>query len=77
MNSCWNIEGQAHGIINYKDTKAGCRYRNKFTCKGALRQVFYLSEATFPPMNPIPPPPLHTAYVGATVYKAGRKYRHD
>ncbi len=31
-----------------------------------LRQVFYLSEAPFPPMTPYPPP-LHTVYV-YTVY---------
>ncbi len=65
VNSCWNIEGQAHGIINYKDNKARCRYLKKITCKGkgALWQVFYLSEAPFPPMTPYYPPPLHTVYV--------------
>jgi hypothetical protein len=67
VNSCWNIEGQAHGIINYKDNKARCRYLKKFTCKGALWQVFYLSEAPFPPMTPCSPSPLHTVYV-YTIY---------
>jgi hypothetical protein len=33
----------------------------KFTCKGTLRQVFYLSESPSPPMTPYPPP-LHTVY---------------
>ncbi len=67
VNSCWNIEGQAHGLINYKDSKARCRYLKKFTCKGALWQVFYLSEAPFPPMTPCSPSPLHTVYV-YTIY---------
>ncbi len=39
-------------------------YLKKFTCKGTMRQVFYLSEAPSPPMTPYPPP-LHTVY---TVY---------
>ncbi len=30
----------------------------KFSCKRTLRLVFYMSEA----QNPIPLPPLHTAY---------------
>ncbi len=30
----------AHGLINYIDTKAKCRYLKKLTCKGTLRQVF-------------------------------------
>jgi hypothetical protein len=29
-----------HGLINYKDTQTKCRRLKKFTCKGALRQVF-------------------------------------
>ncbi len=55
------------------------------TCKGTLRQVFYLSEAPFPTMTPYPPPPP----LQCTVYlftqgrgelsreKVGRKYQHD
>ncbi len=35
---------------------------NKFTWKGTLRQVFYLSEAPSPPMTPYSPP-LHTVIV--------------
>ncbi len=30
----------AHGLINYKDTKTKCRHLKKLTCKGTLRQVF-------------------------------------
>jgi hypothetical protein len=30
----------SHGLINYKDTKAKCRYLKKLTCKGTLQQVF-------------------------------------
>jgi hypothetical protein len=40
--------------MNYIDTKAKCRHLKKFTFKGALRLMFYLSEA----QKPIPPPPL-------------------
>jgi hypothetical protein len=29
-----------HGLINYIDTKAQCRHKIFFTCKGTLRQVF-------------------------------------
>ena len=35
----------------------------KLTAKGTLQQVFYLSEAPYPPMNPYSPSPLHTVYV--------------
>ncbi len=31
-----------------------CSYLKKLTCKGTLRQVFYLSEAPYPPMIPYP-----------------------
>ncbi len=34
----------------------------KITCKGALRQEFYLSEAPSPPMTPYSPPPPYTLY---------------
>jgi hypothetical protein len=37
-----------HGLINYIDTKAKCRHLTKFTIKGTLRQVFFLSES--PPL---------------------------
>ncbi len=35
----------------------------KITSKGALRQVFYLSEATFLPMTPYSPSPPYTLYM--------------
>jgi len=70
-----------------------CRYPKKFTCKGTLRQVFYLYES----------PPPYTTYCirvyycilihtgkggvggelnrekvrGAIVHEAGRQYQHD
>ncbi len=41
----------------------------KLTCKGTLRQLFYLSEVPLPSYDPILPPHLlHTVYV-YTVYK--------
>jgi hypothetical protein len=30
--------------------------------------VFYLSDASSPPMIPYPPPPLHTVYVYTVLY---------
>jgi hypothetical protein len=42
------------------ERNAKCRYLKNFTCKGTLRQVFYLSEA--PSHDPIPPPPHYTLY---------------
>jgi hypothetical protein len=32
--------GQHHGLINCKDTKAKGRHLKKLTCKGTWRQVF-------------------------------------
>jgi hypothetical protein len=49
-------EGRNHGLINYIDTTAKCRHKKDFFFKGALGQVFYLSEAPSPPMTPYPPP---------------------
>jgi hypothetical protein len=54
--------------IRMIESIAKCIYLKKLTCKGALRQVFYLSEAPSPP--PIlahTPPSLHTVYV-YTIY---------
>jgi hypothetical protein len=45
-------------ILIKSNTK--CRYLKKLTRRGTLRQVFYLSEAPSPPMNP--PPPPYTLY---------------
>jgi hypothetical protein len=39
--------------IRLIESNARCLYLKELTCKGTLRQVFYLSEA---------PPPLHTVY---------------
>jgi hypothetical protein len=44
-----------------------CRYLEKLTCKGTLRQVFYLSQASSPSMSPYSSLSLHTVYV-YTVY---------
>jgi hypothetical protein len=48
-----------HRKIRLIETNAKCRYLKKFTCKGTLRQVFYLSEAPSPPMTHTPPPLTH------------------
>ncbi len=47
--------------IRLIESNAKYRYLKKFTCKGTLRQVFYLSEAPSPPMTPYFPPP-YTQY---------------
>jgi hypothetical protein len=41
------------------ESNAKCCYLKKFTCKGTMRQVFYLSEAPSPPMIPYSPPFTH------------------
>jgi hypothetical protein len=53
--------------IRLIESNAKCRYLKKWTCKGTLLQVFYLSEAPLPSYGSILPPPLHTVYV-YTVY---------
>jgi hypothetical protein len=35
-----DTQGEMHGLINYKDTKAKCRHLRKLTCKGTSRKVF-------------------------------------
>jgi hypothetical protein len=35
--------------IRLIESNAKCRYLKQFTCKRTFRQVFYLSEAPFPP----------------------------
>ncbi len=50
---------EAHGLINYIDNKAKCRYLKTLTCKGTLRQVFiriYRLE-TGSTLHPVPPLP--------------------
>ncbi len=48
--SSWN------GYVERCNVK--CRYLKQMTCKGTLRQVFYLSEAPSPPIWSHTPPPL-------------------
>jgi hypothetical protein len=45
--------------IRLIECNAKCRYLTKFTCKGTLPQVFYLSGGPLPSYDPILPPPLH------------------
>jgi hypothetical protein len=67
-------DGRARRKIRLIECNAKFRYIKKFTCKGTLRQVFYLSEAPSPPLTSYsPPPPSHTVYV---LNKASRKYQH-
>ncbi len=44
--------------IRQIESNAKCRYLKKLACKGILRQVFYPSRASSPPMTPYSPPPL-------------------
>jgi hypothetical protein len=60
-----SINPPAHGLFNSIDTEAKCRHQKKFTFIGAVRQVFYMPEASSPPMTPYSP--LNTVYV-YTVY---------
>ncbi len=54
--------------IRLRECNAKCCCLKQLTCKGTLRQVFYLTEASSPPMTPYStPPPMHTLYV-YTVY---------
>jgi hypothetical protein len=46
--------------IRLIESNAKYRYLKKLTCKGTLRQVFYLSEAPSPPMTPL----IHTGKGG-------------
>jgi hypothetical protein len=39
--------------IRLKKSNVKCRYLKKLTCKGTLRQVFYLSEDPLPSCDPI------------------------
>jgi hypothetical protein len=50
-------ESGARRKIRLTESNAKCRYLKKLTCKGTLRQVFYLSETPSPPMTPSPPAP--------------------
>ncbi len=48
------------------ESYAKCRNLKKLTCKGTLRQMFYLSETPSPPMTSL----LHTVYVLSDSYPA-------
>jgi hypothetical protein len=48
--------------IRLTESNAKCRYLKILTCKGTLRQMFYLSEAPHPSYKPILPP-LYTLYM--------------
>jgi hypothetical protein len=79
--------------IKLIECNAKCRYLKSktLTCKGTLRQVFYLSEAPYPPVTPYPTVYsilIHTGkweggeltrekVRGEMFHKAGRKYQHD
>ncbi len=45
--STFHIEGNKRRKIRLIESNAKHRYLKKFTCKGILRQVFYLSEAPY------------------------------
>jgi hypothetical protein len=47
-------DGAGRRKIRLIESNAKCRYMKKCTCKGTLRQVFYLSEAPSPPHTPPP-----------------------
>jgi hypothetical protein len=54
-----NINSRDRRKIRLIECNAKCCYIKKLTCKGTLRQVFYLSEAPSPAMTlPYTPPPL-------------------
>ncbi len=52
--------------IRMIEFNAKCRYLKKLTCKGTLRQVFYLSETPSPPMTTYSPPPYSTGKGGGS-----------
>ncbi len=55
--------------IRLIECNAKCRYLQKLTCEGTLRQVFYLSEAFSLPMTPYYPPyTLYTCIYSIIIY---------
>ncbi len=48
------VNTEAHGLINYIDSKAKCRHLNKFTCKGICGMCLSV-WGLFHPMTPYPP----------------------
>jgi hypothetical protein len=55
--------------IRLIESNVKCRYLKKLTCEGTLRQVFYLSQAPKPSMNP---PPLTHCIRDSIQYTQGR-----
>ncbi len=59
------------------ESNVKCRYLKNFTCKGTLRQVFYLSEAP-PSYDPIFPSPLtHCIRVYSILIHTGKGGRGE
>jgi hypothetical protein len=55
-----------------------CRHLKKLTCKGALRQVYYLSEAPLPSYEPILyPPPPHDGKARDQIAQIFQQIRND
>ncbi len=52
----WTDGGDNRRKIRLIEYNAKCRYLEKLTCKGPLRQVFHLSEAPSSPMTTYFPP---------------------
>ncbi len=57
--------------IRLIENKAKCRSKQKFTWKGTLRQVFYLSEASSASMTPYSPPLTHCIRVYSILIHTG------
>ncbi len=64
-----------HRKIRLIENNAKCRYLKTLTCKGTLRQVFYLSEALSPPLTPYNPP-SYTLYITVYVYTVYFSWPH-
>jgi hypothetical protein len=58
--------------IRMIECNAKCRYLKKFTCKGILRQVLYLSEAPSAPNPKLPPPNTLYVFLQYTFFTQGR-----
>ncbi len=59
--------------IRLIESNAKCRFLKKFTCKGTLRLLFYLSEGPSPSMTPYSPPPLtHCIRVKSILIHTGK-----
>ncbi len=63
----FTVGGTYRRKIRLIESKDKCCYLKKLTCKGTLRQVFYLSETFSPPMTPYSPPYTHNTCIHYTV----------